>query len=174
MRVTRDIFSLFYSLWNNPNCKIFDVVQYLLKTSSSNSRTWAIHLRNISEMYGITDPPKCLESSPPNKNTYKEYVITKITAFHEREVRLLAQDNSAMKYLNVSLLGLRGRLHPAITGVTTTHEVKKMRPHVKMLTGNYLTFEIKSLQSGGSAECRICSQSEETPQMESLEHQILT
>ena len=99
--------------------------------------------------------------------------MTKITAFYELEVMLLAQD-SAVKYLNVSLLGLRGRLHPAITGVTTTHEVKKMRPHVKMLTGNYLTFEIKSLQSGGSAECRICSQSEETPQMESLEHQILT
>ena len=41
-----------------------------------------------------------------------------------------------------------------------------------MLTGNYLTFEIKSLQSGGSAECRLCIQSEETPQTESLEHLI--
>ena len=77
-----------------------------------------------------------------------------------------------MKYLNVSLLGLRGRLHPAITDVTTTHEVKKMRPHVKMLSGNYLTFEIKSLQSGGSDECRLCAQLGETPYTESLEHLI--
>ena len=68
--------------------------------------------------------------------------------------------------------GPEGRLHPAITRITTTHEVKKMRPHVKMLCGNYLTFEIKSVQSGGSADCRICSQLEETPQTESLEHLI--
>ena len=37
-----------------------------------------------------------------------------------------------MQYLNVSLLGLTGRAHPAITGVTTTHEVQKMRPHLKI------------------------------------------
>ena len=47
-----------------------------------------------------------------------------------------------------------------------------MRPHIKMLSGNYLTFEIKSLQSGGSAECRLCLQLGETPQTESLEHLI--
>ena len=91
----------------------------------------------------------------------------KITAFHEREVRLLAQDNSAMIYLNVSLLGLTGRLHPSITGVSSTHEVRKMRIHVKMLTGNYLTYEIKSNQSGGSPQCRLC-----LVESESLEHLI--
>ena len=72
-----------------------------------------------------------------------------------------------MKYLNVSTLGLTGRLHPAITGVSTPHEVRKMRPHIKMLTGNYLTFEIRSLQFGGSAECRLCSDP-----IESFEHLI--
>ena len=61
-----------------------------------------------------------------------------------------------MLYLNVSLLGLTGRAHPAITGVTTSHEVKKMRPHIKMLCGNYPTFEIISLQSGGSSKCHLC------------------
>jgi hypothetical protein len=118
-------------------------------------------------MYGIQDPLECLESSPPPKNTYKQNIITKIKAFHERELRILAKDNSAMIYLNVSLLGLGGRLHPAITGVTASHEVRKMRIHVKMLTGNYLTFEIKSNQSGGSPECRLCF-----AEIESLEHLI--
>ena len=47
-----------------------------------------------------------------------------------------------------------------------------MRPHVKMLSGNYLTFEIKSEQSGGSPDCRLCSQLGETPLTESLEHLI--
>ena len=142
-KIHRDIFSLFYSLWTNPKYKVFEVVKYLLQTSSPNSRTWAVHLRNISQMYGIDDPLKCLESPPPSKHTYKKDIITKITAFHERELRLLAKDNSAMIYLNVALIGRGGRLHPSITGVTTTHEVRKMRVHVKMLTGNYLTSEIK-------------------------------
>ena len=43
-----------------------------------------------------------------------------------------------------------------------------MRPHLKMLAGNYLTFEIKSAQSGGSPLCRLCDNSE----TESLEHLI--
>ena len=36
-----------------------------------------------------------------------------------------------------------------------------MRPHLKFLSGDYLTFEIKSSQSGGSAICRICRLSDE-------------
>ena len=73
-----------------------------------------------------------------------------------------------MKYFNVSLLSLRGRPHPAISNVTTTYAVKKMRPHIKMLTGNYVTLEEKSLQSGGSPICRLCDLFEN----ESIEHLI--
>ena len=51
-----DVYALFYSLWTNPDCKIFEVVRYLLQTSPSSSRTWSIHLRNLSNMYGIEDP----------------------------------------------------------------------------------------------------------------------
>ena len=70
--------------------------------------------------------------------------MSKITSFHEWELREIAltKYKTSMKYLNVYLLGLGGRLHPTITGVSTTHEVRKMRMHIKMLSGNYLTFEI--------------------------------
>ena len=44
-----------------------------------------------------------------------------------------------------------------------------MRPHIKMLAGNYLTFEEKSLQSGGSPYCRLC---DDITEPESLEHLI--
>ena len=152
-----DMFSLFYSIWTNPNSKIFSIVKYLLETSSENSRSWSIHLRHISKMYKMDDPLECLLKNPPSKATYKEYILTKIVAFHERELRTEAIDKDKMKYLNVSLTGLRGKLHPAISGISTTHAVTKMRPHIKMLTNNYLTFEEKSLQSGGSPYCRLCS-----------------
>ena len=61
-----------------------------------------------------------------------------------------------MKYLNVSTLGLRGRHHPALSNMITTNDVKISRPHVKFLSGNYLTYQVRSEQSGGSPRCRIC------------------
>ena len=68
-----------------------------------------------------------------------------------------------MKYLNVSLCGLRGKHHPAITNIKTTEEVKKMRPHPKMLCGNLLTYGMKYDQSGtGSPRCRLCNSSYES------------
>ena len=74
-----------------------------------------------------------------------------------------------MTYLNVSVLGLRGRLHPAVSNLTNTHAVRKMRPHIKMLAGNYLTLEEKSNQSGGSPFCCLC---DNVIEPESLEHLI--
>ena len=151
-----DIFSLFYSLWTNPDSQIHKLIKYLLEKSSKNSRTWAIYLRNLSEMYGLEDPLIYLNRDAPSKSEFKECVITKITAFHERELRQLAEQNSLMTFFNVSLLGLRGRYYPAISFTKTTNEVAKMKPHLKMLTGNYLTYKIKSEQSGGSPKCRLC------------------
>jgi hypothetical protein len=61
-----------------------------------------------------------------------------------------------MIYLNVSLSGLRGRRHPALSDIITTTEVQKSRIHLKMLAGDYFTYEVKSNQSGGSPHCRCC------------------
>ena len=72
-----------------------------------------------------------------------------------------------MKYFNVSLLGLSGKLHSAASNVLL---LIMLRPHMKMLTGDYFTNEDKSLQSGGSPFCNICSDKTEP---ESLGHLIL-
>ena len=50
----------------------------------------------------------------------------------------------------VSLTGLRGKKHPALSGIVTTHEVKKAKIHLKMLAGDYLTYELRANRSGGS------------------------
>ena len=62
-----------------------------------------------------------------------------------------------MKYLNVSLTGLRGRTHPALSNIVTTQEVQKSRIHIKMLVGDYYTYDVKSTSSGGLPHCRSCS-----------------
>ena len=68
-----------------------------------------------------------------------------------------------MRYLNVAALGLRGRHHPPIANLITTHNVRLSKPHLKFLAGNYLTYSVRAAQSGGSSACRLClSGSEET------------
>ena len=79
-----------------------------------------------------------------------------------------------MNYLHVSLTGLRGRHHPALANIITTTQVQKSRIHLKMLTGDYLTYEIRAEQSGGSPHCRCClpssSSSPSSSPAENLEH----
>jgi hypothetical protein len=65
--------------------------------------------------------------------------LTKITAYYEKQLRQEAKTNSCMKYLNVGMVGLRGKHHPAINNIVTPMEVQKMRPHLKMLCANLLS-----------------------------------
>ena len=54
--------------------------------------------------------------------------------------------------------------------IRTAEEVKKMRPHLKMLCGNFLTYGTKFDQSGrGSARCKLCDH-----KYESLSHIVVT
>jgi hypothetical protein len=93
-----------------------------LETSEANSRTWSVHLRYLSEKYGLMDPLECLKLDPPTKSQYKEHIRTKICAYYEKSLRVMAEDNSRMTFLNVSLSGLRGRRHPALSEIQNTSE----------------------------------------------------
>ena len=101
-KIHRDVFSLFYSVLANPGSKIHQVVKYLLTESSDNSRTWSMYVRHLSQMYGIADPLDMLNKVIPSKFSYKNEIKTKITAFHEKELRSKATSNSKMTYFNVS------------------------------------------------------------------------
>ena len=90
-------------------------------------------------------------------------------------MRRLADNNSKMKYyFNVSTTSLRGRHHRILDGQTTAHQVRKLRPVVKFLTGDYFTYETRYKQSKiGSPHCRICSDtttSDQDKPVESVEH----
>ena len=118
-KIHRDMLSLFYGVWSNPDTKVYHIVKYLLSTSSENSTTWAINLRHICKMYGLEDPLTSLSKNPPSKNTYKEIIMTKISAFHEMELKEQTSKNSQMVCLNVNLSRLRGKSHPCLSNVIT-------------------------------------------------------
>ena len=111
---------------------------HLLQKSPENSRTWTTRMRQLCQMYELEDPLECLMKDPPPKSIYKENVLIKITSYFERLLRQKAKLNWKMQYMEVSTCNLRGRYHPAICSVTSENEVKQMRPHLKMLTGDYM------------------------------------
>ena len=82
--------------------------------------------------------------------------MTRVTVFYESKLKEAADKNSLMGYFNVPTLGLRGRHHPALANQLTSNDIRISRPQLKLLAGNYLTYKIKSDQSGESSACRIC------------------
>ena len=68
-----------------------------------------------------------------------------------------------MGYLNVNLSSLRGKSHPCLSNVITSHEVRKLRPHLKFLSGDYLTYQTQFQRTNkGSPLCKICESENET------------
>ena len=134
-------------------------------TSGDNSRTWAVHLRQLCARYGWEDPLTYLNRDPPSRSTWKEIINTKITAYFEQKLRAAASPSS---FLNTFSCNLRGRPHPTVKNMISTWDVKRSRAHLKFLAGNYLTYQVKAAQSGGSARCRLC----DTGLPESVSHII--
>jgi len=79
-KLHRETLSLFYNVWINPQTKIFEFVKFLLQSSSANSRTWSIHVRNLCNKYGLEDPLEYLIRAPPSKTMWKRLVDAKIMA----------------------------------------------------------------------------------------------
>jgi hypothetical protein len=118
-------------------------------------------------MYEMEDPLETINRTPPSKSEYSGYILTKITVYHEKQLRMKGSTNSKMVHLNIAVKGLNGRHHPALLGVKSTKGVQKMRPHIKMFSGDYYTYKMKADYQGGSPHCRLCQ--EATPNNENVE-----
>ena len=85
-------------------------------------------------------------------------IKTKITVWHEQELRRISLGNSKMQYLNVQLTGLTGRPHPVLHNILTTQDAKKLRLHLKFLTSDFLTNERKAIDNPTlSPACTLCN-----------------
>ena len=154
-----DVLVLFHNIWANPSTTIHSMIKYILKMSDTHSITWAAHVRLLCDLYELPDPLSLLqnESAWP-KVVWKNWCVTKIRAYHEKLWRHKALTNSKMRFLNIQLTGLSGRHHPALSAVYTTRDAERLRPHLKMLTGDYLTYSRLAQDNiyGGDPSCRIC------------------
>ena len=153
-----DILSLFWNIWINPQTKAHEVVKYLLKMSDSSSLTWSAHVRIVFLEYNLPDPLMLLDSPPWPKDSWKNYTKIAVTSKHEASLRQKSRGNYKLNYLNVQATGLLGRPHPVVSWVLTTHDVLIVRPHLKMLSGDYLCYAHLAHDRGDDPHCRMCQQ----------------
>ena len=93
-----------------------------------------------------------------------------MTVWYETRQRALALTNSKMTYLNVQLHGLSGRPHPVIQNIERTQDAKKLRLHLKFLSGDYLTNErLARDQPGRSPACLLCGAA-----IDNIEHVLVS
>ena len=163
--------TLFHNIWASPNTTVHEIVKYLLRMKTSSSTTWSQHVELLCRLYRLPCPLYLIESVPAwSKEQWKLLVKTRITVEFENKLRDDAKTNSKMTYLNVQVSGLAGTPHPALVGIRTTREAKKLRLHLKFLTGDFLTGERRSIDLPGSdPSCQLCL----TP-IETTEHILVT
>ena len=156
-RLHIDLLCMFYTILSNPQTKLFTMVRYILMMTDENSTTWSQHVRLLCRQYELPDPLLMTQNSIiPSKISWKQLVTTKVTVYHEAELRAKATSNSNLQYLNVQLLGLSGLPHPALHYILETREAMKCRAHIKILSGDILSFEKLANQRGTSPHCRLC------------------
>ena len=168
-----EVLSLFWNIWANPQTKIHDIVNYVLKMSEDSSVTWGVHVRLLTHMYGLPDPLTLLEGPLWPKLKWKELCQCRVRILHERKLRAKAARNFKLEFLNVQTIGLSGRSHPALHFLETSQDVKLARPHLKMLTGDYLCFANLANDRGSDPACRLCPPILGSAPPESISH-ILT
>ena len=138
--------------------------------SNSNSTTWSNHIQLLCQKYGLPGPLSLMEKGTAwTKSSWKCLVKTKVTVFYENELRKQSLSNSKMNLLNTQLSGLSGRPHPALRNIRTTQDAKKLRHHLKFLTGDYITAERLALnQPNLDPACKLCQAT-----VESTEHVLV-
>ena len=107
-------------------------------------------------MYNLPDPLALLQQPAWTKCQWKTLIKTKITAYHEADLRQKSMQSDSLRYLNVQLLSLTGNPHRAIMAAEDSRSVEKMRIHLKFLTGDLLSYAKLARDRGGNPSCRLC------------------
>ena len=150
------VLALFWNIWSNPETKAFEVVQYLLKMADSSSLTWSAHVRLLFQMYQLPDPLALLRTSPWPKQRWKDHTKVAVTSYHESALRQQAAQNTKLQFLNIQTIGLSARPHPVVAWAVTTQDVVTIRPHIKLLSGDYLCYSQLAHDRGTDPHCRLC------------------
>ena len=125
---------------------------------NNNSTTWANHVQILCQKYGLPSPLSLLQTPAWPKEDWDTLLKTRIVSWHKRALRQDSATNSKIHFLNVQLYGLTGRCHPALQGILTTQDAKKLRLHLKFLTGDFMSNKRLSLDKPTiSSACSLCN-----------------
>ena len=137
--------------------------------ADQTSVTWSAHLRTLCLKYRLLDPLQLLQSGQVWKmQKWAELTRTQVTVHRETELREKSKSNSKMKYLNVQIQGFSGIPHPVLLNISNTQDIMRLRHHIKIFAGDFLTAERLAADNGSDHKCKL-----RHAQVEDLDH-VLT
>ena len=121
-----------------------------------NSLTWSGHIRILFIQYNLPDPLELLTMPPWPKELWKQHTKVAVISHHESIWRQSSVYNCKTKYLHIQATGLSGRPHPVLAWAQTTQNVERIRPHIKMLSEDYLCYASLANDRGIDPQCWMC------------------
>ena len=139
--------------------------------SSSIKSSWFLHVRVLSQKYGLPDPLTILQSAP-SKGQWKSKCKSLITDFFEKKLRSEAGVLPSLEFFRPSFMSL-SKPHPLWLNAGSPFEVSKAVIVARMLSGRYRTDMLSRhcVKDNPHGFCRLpgCSN-----QLGSLQHILLS
>ena len=139
--------------------------------NATNSKSWFISVRHVTQKYGLTDPLLVLQE-PGLKTTWKASCRKQVTLWWEEYFRGQAAMLQSLAYFKASWFSL-SRPHMIITAAGSPYEVSRAGIILLMLSGRYITDHRSRRwdKSNPEGKCRLCPTPAPTGD---LAHQLLS
>ena len=125
-------------------------------TSASNSKSWFIMLRHVTQKYGLTDPLLVLQQ-PGSKNAWKTLCRKQVTLWWEEYFRGQATMLQSLEHFKAGWSSLSRPLL-LITAAGSPYEVSRAGIVLLMLSGRYITDHRSRMwdRANPDGKCRLC------------------
>ena len=163
--------SLFGMITRLPNNILHKTATTILLSSSDNSKSWFIGIRQLCDQYSLPYPLLLLKN-PPTKHSFNKLVKSRILDYWEKHLRSVAASKSSLEYFKPSFMSLTSPHQMFITCSSNSFETNKSTCQASLISGRYKTDYLARhwVKENPSGYCVLCP-GLDTP--DTLDHFVL-
>ena len=126
--------TLFMMIARLPDNILYRIAKYILTTSKDSSKSWFLHIRDITQQYGLPHPLQLMEN-PPSKERFKKLIKSKVNDYWEYKLRKSSSSLKSLRFFNPNFMSLKNT-HPLWTTCQDNpFELSKCLIQSKLLSG---------------------------------------
>lgn len=97
----KQVFSLFYNFWLNPETPSSKLNKLILQNPEKYKKMnyWPNHVRDLCDKYNLPSPLKLLSEKIPSKEAWKSYIEKKINSYHQNKMKDKIEEMSTTAFL---------------------------------------------------------------------------